>query len=84
MQMAGHSLGEYTALVCAGSVNFADALTVVKRRSELMQGAVPVGEGAMAAAEPCIRPLDHRRQRMHPSARPMHLSPDRAARAEMA
>ena len=49
VQMAGHSLGEYTALVCAGSVSFADALTVVKRRSELMQGAVPVGEGAMAA-----------------------------------
>ena len=48
-QMAGHSLGEYTALVCAGSVSFADALTVVKRRSELMQGAVPVGDGAMAA-----------------------------------
>jgi len=47
--MAGHSLGEYSALVCAGSVSFADALTVVKRRSELMQGAVPAGEGAMAA-----------------------------------
>lgn len=47
--MAGHSLGEYTALVCAGAVSFADALKVVKRRSELMQGAVPVGDGAMAA-----------------------------------
>ncbi|MGI9222228.1 MAG: ACP S-malonyltransferase [Woeseiaceae bacterium] len=47
--MAGHSLGEYTALVCAGSVSFADALTVVRRRSELMQAAVPAGEGAMAA-----------------------------------
>jgi [acyl-carrier-protein] S-malonyltransferase len=48
-QMAGHSLGEYTALVCAGAVDFADAMRVVKRRSELMQEAVPVGIGAMAA-----------------------------------
>jgi len=48
-QMAGHSLGEYTALVCAGSVSFADALRVVRRRAELMQDAVPVGDGAMAA-----------------------------------
>ncbi len=48
-QMAGHSLGEYSALVCAGAVDFADALRVVRRRSELMQEAVPVGIGAMAA-----------------------------------
>lgn len=48
-QMAGHSLGEFTALVCAGAVSFADALWVVRRRSELMQDAVPVGNGAMAA-----------------------------------
>jgi [acyl-carrier-protein] S-malonyltransferase len=47
--MAGHSLGEYTALVCAGAISFGDAMRVVKRRSELMQAAVPVGEGAMAA-----------------------------------
>ena len=47
--LAGHSLGEYTALVCSGSVSFADALVVVRRRSELMQEAVPAGEGAMAA-----------------------------------
>jgi [acyl-carrier-protein] S-malonyltransferase len=47
--MAGHSLGEYTALVCAGSLNFDDALLLVRRRSQLMQEAVPVGEGAMAA-----------------------------------
>ncbi len=47
--LAGHSLGEYTALVCGGSVSFADALKVVRRRSELMQGAVPAGAGAMAA-----------------------------------
>ncbi len=48
-QAAGHSLGEYTALVCAGAVEFADAMRVVKRRSELMREAVPAGEGAMAA-----------------------------------
>ncbi|HUD96041.1 MAG TPA: ACP S-malonyltransferase [Woeseiaceae bacterium] len=47
--MAGHSLGEYTALVCAGSLPFADALRLVRRRAELMQAAVPSGEGAMAA-----------------------------------
>lgn len=48
-QMAGHSLGEYTALVCAGAIDFADAVRTVKKRSELMQAAVPVGAGAMAA-----------------------------------
>ena len=47
--MAGHSLGEYTALVCAGAIEFADAVRVVQRRAELMQNAVPAGEGAMAA-----------------------------------
>jgi [acyl-carrier-protein] S-malonyltransferase len=48
-QMAGHSLGEYTALVCGGAVSFAEAIVVVRRRSELMQEAVPMGAGAMAA-----------------------------------
>lgn len=48
-QMAGHSLGEYTALVCAGAVSFGDAMRIVRRRAELMQEAVPVGIGAMAA-----------------------------------
>lgn len=47
--MAGHSLGEYTALVCAGALDFAEAVRLVRRRAELMQGAVPSGEGAMAA-----------------------------------
>lgn len=47
--MAGHSLGEFTALACAGSLSFSSALELVKIRSELMQAAVPVGEGAMAA-----------------------------------
>ncbi|MEM9333710.1 MAG: ACP S-malonyltransferase [Pseudomonadota bacterium] len=48
-QLAGHSLGEYSALVAGGAMSFADAVRVVKRRSELMQDAVPVGVGAMAA-----------------------------------
>ncbi len=45
----GHSLGEYTALVAAGAIPFADALKVVEARGQLMQEAVPPGEGAMAA-----------------------------------
>lgn len=47
--MAGHSLGEYTALVCADALPFADAVRLVRRRAELMQAAVPAGQGAMAA-----------------------------------
>jgi [acyl-carrier-protein] S-malonyltransferase len=47
--MAGHSLGEYSALVAAGALDFADALRLVRRRGQLMQEAVPVGVGAMAA-----------------------------------
>lgn len=47
--VAGHSLGEYSALVAAGTLELADALRLTRRRGELMQQAVPVGEGAMAA-----------------------------------
>ena len=47
--LAGHSLGEYTALVHGGSFTFADAVKIVRRRGEFMQAAVPGGEGAMAA-----------------------------------
>jgi [acyl-carrier-protein] S-malonyltransferase len=47
--VAGHSLGEYSALVIAGALRLGDALRVVRRRGELMQEAVPVGTGAMAA-----------------------------------
>ncbi|MDO5687185.1 MAG: ACP S-malonyltransferase [Neisseria sp.] len=46
---AGHSLGEYTALVVAGSLDFADAVRLVQLRAQLMQDAVPQGTGAMAA-----------------------------------
>lgn len=47
--MAGHSLGEYSALVCSGALNFADAVALVRQRGELMQSAVPLGTGSMAA-----------------------------------
>jgi len=47
--MAGHSLGEYSALVCAGSLKFADAVKLVEMRGQFMQSAVPQGEGSMAA-----------------------------------
>lgn len=47
--MAGHSLGEYTALVCAGALDFPAALKLVRVRAQLMQDAVPEGTGSMAA-----------------------------------
>ena len=47
--VAGHSLGEYTALAAAGALQLADAARLLKRRGQAMQEAVPVGEGAMAA-----------------------------------
>ena len=47
--VAGHSLGEYSALVAAGSLDFSDAVRLVRLRAELMQSAVPQGQGAMAA-----------------------------------
>jgi len=47
--VAGHSLGEYSALVAAGSLNFADAVKLVRKRGQYMQDAVPAGQGAMAA-----------------------------------
>ncbi len=47
--MAGHSLGEYSALVCAGVIDFQDAIKLVQLRGKLMQQAVPEGTGAMYA-----------------------------------
>jgi [acyl-carrier-protein] S-malonyltransferase len=46
--VAGHSLGEYSALVCVGALNFYDAVKIVRARGQLMQQAVPAGEGSMA------------------------------------
>jgi len=65
--VAGHSLGEYSALVASGSLSFSDAVKLVRQRGTLMQEAVPAGEGAMAAimglspgqvAEVCRRASD--------------------------
>jgi [acyl-carrier-protein] S-malonyltransferase len=47
--MAGHSLGEYTALVCSGALDFRAAVDLVRYRGQVMQEAVPAGQGAMAA-----------------------------------
>lgn len=47
--MAGHSLGEYSAMVCAGALSFAEGVRLVRLRGEAMQQAVPAGQGAMAA-----------------------------------
>ncbi len=66
--LAGHSLGEYTANVAAGTFTFGDAVSIVRRRGRYMQEAVPVGTGAMAAilgldadkvAEACREALEH-------------------------
>jgi [acyl-carrier-protein] S-malonyltransferase len=66
--VAGHSLGEYSALVAAGSLKFADAVKLVRKRGTYMQEAVPTGVGAMAAilglspavvADACKRAADH-------------------------
>jgi [acyl-carrier-protein] S-malonyltransferase len=66
--VAGHSLGEYSALVAAGSLNFADAVRLVRKRGTYMQEAVPAGVGAMAAilgispavvADACKRAAEH-------------------------
>lgn len=47
--LAGHSLGEYTALVCSEAIAFSDALNLVVKRAQFMQAAVPIGKGAMVA-----------------------------------
>ncbi|MCA9577871.1 MAG: ACP S-malonyltransferase [Polyangiales bacterium] len=58
--MAGHSLGEYSAHVAAGTLTFSDAVRVVRRRGQFMQEAVPVGTGAMAAVLKAERELVER------------------------
>src|SRR5690349_10159000 len=66
--VAGHSLGEYSALVAAGALTFSDAVKLVHKRGTYMQEAVPAGVGAMAAilglspavvADACKRAADH-------------------------
>jgi [acyl-carrier-protein] S-malonyltransferase len=49
LMVSGHSLGEFTAFVCAGAIDFATAIDLVRFRGQVMQEAVPAGEGAMAA-----------------------------------
>src|SRR5258708_19962075 len=63
--LAGHSLGEYTALVVAGAISFADCLPLVRLRGRAMQEAGPQGPGAMAALPP---PADQNVK--HPSPQP--------------
>jgi [acyl-carrier-protein] S-malonyltransferase len=58
--VAGHSLGEYSAHVAAGTLEFADALRIVRNRGQYMQEAVPAGQGAMAAI--LAMPLDQLQQ----------------------
>lgn len=53
---SGHSVGEYAALVAAGSLNFADAVSAVRSRGQAMQSAVPVGEGGMLAVLGLLKP----------------------------
>lgn len=58
--VAGHSLGEYSAQVAAGTLDFADAVRLVRKRGQYMQEAVPFGEGAMAAVLKADRTLVER------------------------
>ena len=69
--VAGHSLGEYSALAAAGALQVGDAAKLLRLRGQAMQKAVPVGEGAMAAllgADPETRRADRRRARRRPGA----------------
>ena len=55
--VAGHSLGEYSALAAAGTLSITDAARLLRRRGDSMQGAVPPGDGAMAAPMPPLAPV---------------------------
>ena len=77
--VAGHSLGEYSALVAAGALSLSDALRTVRRRGQYMQEAVPLGVGAMAAIlglelpaieHACARPRRARSSARRTSTRP--------------
>ena len=58
-QVAGHSLGEYTALVCGGAVSFADAMRVVMRRSQLMQDSADAFLNLLGRDGPLLQRTDH-------------------------
>ena len=80
--VAGHSLGEYSAHVAAGTFAFADAVRIVRRRGRYMQEAVPVGTGAMAAVLGLDERAGRARLRAKPptarwSARPISMRPAR-------
>src|SRR5262245_53315105 len=67
--VAGHSLGEYSALAAAGALSLADAARLLKIRGKAMQAAVPVGQGAMAALLGLARTSARRWRRRRPRAR---------------
>ena len=85
---AGHSLGEYSALVAAGAIGFADAIRAVRERGRLMQEAVPPGQGAMAAliglelqqVRGNLRG-SHRRRQVRRAREPQRARPGRYRRA---
>ncbi len=67
--LAGHSLGEYSALVCAGVIGFADAVRLVELRGKFMQEAVPEGTGAMSAIIGLTTPLSPKPVKSLPKGR---------------
>lgn len=78
---AGHSLGEYTALVCAGSIPFADALKIVRQRGRFMQQAAGRGQGAMAAVSDIdIETVESVCSRLGQTGYPVWVSNDNAPR----
>ncbi len=74
--LIGHSLGEYSALVCASAINFQDAVNIVHLRGQFMQSAAPAGKGKMAA----IVGLDRYVPGLRPGLAPIEHGVDRRAR----